>query len=155
MPSSVCPSPIAPKRHQVHDLRLSAGEHGAAMRPGKQPGFTPNGADILIAAAIRADALVDNLVADDFLHDLIEGILDIRLSLGIFFLKESNGVLFHLGFTGLPLGPVKGIHRPNHLVIEFPADIRIQLFGNMINLYFLFRLADLILDALDESTDAA
>ena len=34
-PSSICASPIAPKRHHGHDLSLAAGEHGAAVRAGQ------------------------------------------------------------------------------------------------------------------------
>ncbi len=147
--------PVAnrPQRYQVHHLRLAAGKDCAAVRSGHDARFAPNGADVLIASAIRADAVVGDFLADDLLHNRIKAVMNIRLAIRIFLCETLHSLLLDLLFAGFALGAAGGIHRPNHAVVELFAHGRIQLFGNVIELIFLLGLADIRLNAFDEGTD--
>ena len=48
------------QRRQTDGLRLSALEEGAAMTSGKETRFSAEGTDLLVAASIASDFLVEN-----------------------------------------------------------------------------------------------
>ena len=52
-------------------LRLTTGEHGRAMHARQHAHFAPNRADFRHAAAVRTNALLDNLLAHDFLVQVV------------------------------------------------------------------------------------
>ena len=135
-----------PERDQVHDLRLPARKDRAAMRSGKQAGLAPDRADFLIAAAVGAHAVLHDFFADDFLHDRIQAVADVRLAVREGFREVFHRFSLDLFLPRLAFRTIEGVHRPAHAVIEFFAHLRVQFLRHMVENIRLFGLADLFLD---------
>ena len=136
-----------------HDLGLATGEHGAAVGPFKDARLTPNGPDLLLAAAVGPDLLVDDLIPHDLLGHVVEDRVDVLSFVGMGFVEGFVDLGLHLLGADLPLVAVEGVHLPDDLVHGKFADGLVQLLGGLMDVDLHLGLADLVLDALDEGAD--
>ena len=123
------------------------------MRARKDADLAPNGADFLLLAAIRTDAAVNDLIADDFLGDVIQDRIHILCRIR----EVLRKMLRHLGLdlcrTGLALLAVERVKRPFNLVHCVFAHECNELGIGLIDVHFHLRLADFSGNAFDEGDD--
>ena len=136
-----------------HDLRLSAGEHRAAVRAAEDADLAPDGADLILRAPVGADLLVDDLIAHDFLGDVVEDRADVLGAFRIFLLEGFNRLRLDRVAAHFALVTVKGIQRPDDLVKRIRADFRFQLFVGMVDHRLHLFFADLGFDVRNEADD--
>ena len=136
-----------------HDLGLAPGEHGAAVGPLQDARLAPDGPDLLLAAAVGTDLLVDDLVPHDLFGHVVEDGVDVLALLGMRFVEGGVDLGLHLLGALFPLLAVEGVHLPDDLVHGERADGLVQLLGGLVDVDLHLGLADLVLDALDEGAD--
>ena len=123
------------------------------MGPFKDARLTPNGPDLLLAAAVGPDLLVDDLVPHDLFGHVVEDGVDVLALVGMGFVEGGVDLGLHLLGADLPLVAVEGVHLPDHLVHGELTDGLVQLLCGLMDVDFHLGLADLVLDALDEGAD--
>ena len=136
------------KRRDGEHLRFAAGEHAGTMHARQDAGFAPDRTNLGQAAAIRANALFQNLGAHDLLVQVIQRVIDfIQAAL------ETLGIqlvrlLLHLLLACAALVTVKRLKRPCAAVEEVRANGSLHVFarlGDRENALFLADFSDNLL----------
>ena len=123
------------------------------MGPLQDARLTPDGPDLLLAAAVGTDLLVDDLVPHDLFGHVVQDGVDILALVGMFLVESGVDLGLHLLGADLPLMAVEGVHLPDDLVHGEGTDGLVQLLGGLMDVDLHLGLADLVLDALDEGAD--
>ena len=123
-------------------LRLTTGKHGRAMHARQHAHFAPNRADFRHAAAVGTNALLDNLLAHDFLVQVVQRISDFGFALRELLRQRFDGFLLHLRFTRLTLLTVEGVEHPHALVVGEFAHGLLHVVAGHVQRHFDLFLAD-------------
>ena len=119
------------KRRDGEHLRFAAGEHAGTMHARQDAGFAPDRTNLGQAAAIRANALFQNLGAHDLLVQVIQRVIDfIQAAL------ETLGIqlvrlLLHLLLARAAFVTVKRLKRPCAAVKEVRANGSLHVFARL------------------------
>ena len=141
------------QRGHGQGLRFAAGENGAAVGTGQNADFAPDRTNVGQAASIGANALFEDFLAHDLLVEVIQRIGHLIQTAFELFGKMFGAVGLHLSLAILTFMAVIGLEHPAALVIGVLAHSGLHIVAGNDQRHFSLFLADLRLNAVDESND--
>ena len=123
------------------------------MRTGQNAHFAPDGAHFGQFAAVGAHALVDDVAAHDFLLQAVERVADLDFAALELLGKVLGDLGLDLLFAGVALIAVEGLEHPLDLVHGVFAHGGLDVLAGQNEREFLFLLADLSNDGVDQLND--
>ena len=135
------------------NLGLTAGEHTGTVNARQNVNFSSQRTDFLHAAAIDALAVCQP-AADDLLLELVHALAEVCAVLFLVLVGQGRlECVNDLANACVADGLVVGIHSDLELVVALCLELVEQVVVDVVMLILELRLADLVLDGLDERAD--
>ena len=135
------------------DLGLTAGEHAGTVNARQNVNLSSQRTDFLHAAAVDALAVCQP-AADDLLLELIYALSEVCVVLFLVLVGQGRlECVNDLANACVADGLVVGIHSGLELVVALCLELVEQVVVDVMMLVLELRLADLVLDGLDERAD--
>ena len=111
-------------------LRLSSRKYRRAVHARKNTVFAPDRAYFFQFSAVGAHAVLKNLLSHDRFRDIVNGIFDFALLIGVNVRKMFKNFFLRLRLTRLAFLSVERIQRPHKFVVAVCFYRRVQIFGD-------------------------
>ena len=131
-------------------MRLSSREDCAAVNSGKNADFGPDGTNFGKFSSVGTETVVNDLRADFFFSNIINGIFDFTFHFGINFRKMFENVflrLFLFFLTRLAICFFESSIDKRGSILSYR---RVEICGDVIQFHFELGLADCFHDIVDE-----